>query len=555
MGHFFGFPAGIGLACAAVNAHALSRVTTGATEPARGKRVDRARPRRAQRREDRAQRPEPTPDPESEPESNEDSGGKRWKRVLAGAESLMMLAATAAAAAVLANAWETGQTDERVVAGVTLAGQDISGMTRAEVAAVAAEAGERTLDRALTLTAGPASTVTSARALGALPDASEAVEQALALGRSGDIIHDLRARAEARGGAVDLRIGMRFEQARALEQLLELAPAVDTMSLPTRLDLEARKVLPAERGTALLPYDSLSNVALGLAAGSDTIELAVAHKAPVDDVLVARLQAAGFELDALDVGVVLGSFSTPYSMEAKAADRTVNLKVGAAILDGHVILPGETFSFNEVVGARSAENGYRWAPGISGGQIIDVLGGGICQVASTVFGAAFFSGLEIVRARPHSRPSSYVDMGLDATVVWDTVDLEFRNDLDFPIVLHMNVSQGQVRAEILGPQRPYQVAFERSLVESMDYETVYRSDPKLLTGAEVVAQRGRRGFKLERVRKRYRGGEVVDEERWDLVYPATREIIRVGDNPAGVTPEAKKLPPLRDPVATMRIMQ
>jgi len=441
------------------------------------------------------------------------------------------------------------------VSGVTLAGEDIGGLTRAEVEAVAAEAGERTLDRALSLSAGPASTVISARALGALPDASEAVEQAFALGHSGDLVADLRARAEARAGAVDLRVGMRFEQSRALAELLALAPAVDTMSLPTRLDLETREVLPAERGTALLPYDSLSNVALGLAGGADSIELAIAHKPAVDDPLVERLRAAGFELDDLDIGVVLGSFSTPYSMEARAADRTVNLKVGAAILDGHVILPGETFSFNEVVGERSAENGYRYAPGISGGQIIDVLGGGICQVASTVFGSAFFAGLEIVRARPHSRPSSYVDMGLDATVVWDTIDLRFRNDFEFPIVLHMNVSQGQVRAEFLGPYRPFQVAFERSLVDSMDYETVYRADPDLRLGVEVVAQRGRRGFKLERVRKRYRGGEVVGEDSWELTYPATREIIRVGDNPDGEVPEDKPLPPLRDPVATMRIMQ
>nr|WP_255216583.1 VanW family protein [Pseudenhygromyxa sp. WMMC2535] len=320
------------------------------------------------------------------------------------------------------------------------------------------------------------------------------------------------------------------------------------MSLPTRLDLEARKVLPATPGTALLPYDSLSSVAVALAAGADEIELAVVHKPPVEDPL-------GLLAEHLDIGVVLGTFSTPYSLEARASDRTSNLKVGAAALDGHVLMPGETFSFNEVVGDRSPENGYRWAPGISGGQIIDVIGGGICQVASTIFGAGFFAGLEVVYARPHSRPSSYVDMGLDATVVWDSVDLVLRNPYDFPVVLHMTVSQGQVRGEVLGPKRPYQVAFERSLEESLPYETVERADPNLRVGTSVIAQRGMRGFKLERVRKLYEGGEVVSEDSWDLTYPATREIVRVGTNPEGEVPEDKSLPKLRDPAASMRIMQ
>ncbi|PRP90685.1 Vancomycin B-type resistance protein VanW [Enhygromyxa salina] len=464
-----------------------------------------------------------------------------------------MLAATATAAAVLAGAWETSQSAERTVPGLTLAGEEVGKLDRSGVEAEALAASERTLDRGMTLTAGPVSARTSARALGAVPDPEAVVEQALRYGRSGDLVSDLQARARARRGLVDLRVGMRFDERKALAQLVELAPAVDTMSLPTRLDLEARKVLPATHGTSLLPYDSLSSVAIGLASGVDHIELAVAPKPAVADPLAEQLAAEG--IDALDVGVVVGSFSTPYSMEARAADRTSNLKVGAAALDGYVLMPGETFSFNEVVGARSAENGYRWAPGISGGQIIDVLGGGICQISSTIFGAAFFAGLEVVRARPHSRPSGYVDMGLDVTVVWDTVDLVLRNPFEFPVVLHMTVSQGQVQAEILGPQRPYQVAFERSLVESMPFETVYRTDPSLLTGTEVVAQRGMRGFKLERVRKLYRGGEVESEQSWELRYPATREIIRVGTNPSGEVPEVKKLPPLRDPAASMRLMQ
>jgi hypothetical protein len=524
-----------------VNAHAALRSATSAEVA-----PSRSPSRKAARRAQTQASPEPAP-------QHGDKRRSPWHVVFAGLESVAMVAGLTAAAVMLAGAWDSGAGDDRTVPGLLLAGQDIGGLGRDEIEAKAIAVSEQTLDRSLTLRAGPVTTTTTARALGAVPSPDAVVEQALAYGHSGDFVADLRARAAARAGAVDLRVGMRFEAASALAELLELGPAVDTMSLPTRLDLEARKVLPATRGTALLPYDSLSNVAIGLAAGLDEIELAITHKPPVADPLADTLAQRG--LDALDVGVVLGSFSTPYSMEADHADRTFNLKVGAAKLDGHILMPGEEFSFNAVVGDRSPENGYRWAAGISGGQIIDSVGGGICQIASTVFGASFFAGLDIVHARPHSRPSNYVDMGLDATVVWDSVDMVLRNPFDFPVVLHMTVSQGQVKAEILGPQRPYQVAFERTLLEAKPYETVVRDDPRLRAGTRVVAQRGMRGFKVLRVRKLYRGGEVAREDSWELDYPATREIVRIGSNPNGEVPEQQSLPPLRDPAASMRLMQ
>ena len=273
----------------------------------------------------------------------------------------------------------------------------------------------------------------------------------------------------------------------------------------------------------------------------------------VKNMVTGSVAFAAYAAEGLDVSVVLGSFDTPYQMSD--GDRTHNLKVGAASLDGTVLMPHELFSFNEVVGPRTPEAGYRYATGIAAGQLVDTEGGGICQVSSTLFGAAFFAGLEIVRARPHSRPSSYVDMGLDSTVVYPDIDMKLRNPFDFPVVLHMTVSQGKVRAEVLGPRRPYQVAFERELKERLPYETVWRNDDRLRSGTESVAQRGMRGFKIERRRKLYQGGEVVATETWELSYPPTTEILRRGTNPAGEVPESKPATPLRDPAPQLRIVQ
>jgi vancomycin resistance protein YoaR len=352
----------------------------------------------------------------------------------------------------------------------------------------------------------------------------------------------------AQRGQIDLTVGHRFEESRALAQLVALAPEVDRPSLPTRLDLEARKVVPARRGAALLPHDSLSAIAVGLARGADRIDLVVQPKPSVNDPLSEVA-------DRLDVSIVLGSFDTPYSMDATERDRNHNLEVGSAGVNGAVIMPGERFSFNEHVGPRSAEAGYRYATGITSGELVDVLGGGICQVSSTLFGAAFFAGLEIVQARPHSRPSNYVDMGLDSTVVYPSIDLVLRNPYDFPIVFHMKVSQGKVRAEVLGPRRPYQILFERELQDMLPYKTIWREDGRLRAGTEDVVQGGRRGFKLQRRRKFYQSGEEVKTETAELSYPPTTEILRRGTNPAGEVPEPKKRIPLRDPAPALRIRQ
>src|SRR5690606_455283 len=231
------------LACEAVTVHVALR-TSGHAELAPSRSAKRSSQTR-RRRVEATRHSDGEPDREPAPEPPRRSS---WRTALAGAESLAMVAGAAAAAAILVGAWESTARDVRTVPGLTLAGVDIGNLTREDVEAAAAAATEQTLDRSLTLSAGPVSTTSTARALGAVPRPEAVVEQALAYGHSGDLIADLQARARARAGSVDLRVGMRFDERKALEQLLELGPAVDTMSLPTRLDLEARKVLPATRG-------------------------------------------------------------------------------------------------------------------------------------------------------------------------------------------------------------------------------------------------------------------------------------------------------------------
>jgi hypothetical protein len=190
-------------------------------------------------------------------------------------------------------------------------------------------------------------------------------------------------------------------------------------------------------------------------------------------------------------------------------------------------MPGETFDFNEVVGPRSEANGYRVAPVIAQGELVDGIGGGTCQIAGTLHGAAFFAGLDVVERKPHTRPSFYIKMGMDATVVYPTITLKLKNPFGFPIVFHETVADGVVRAEILGPKRSRDVTFVRRIDEVVPFVEKETPDPKVPVGKRVLAQRGIPGFKVTRYRIVRDGSSAVREHDTD-VYPPTTQIWHVG---------------------------
>jgi vancomycin resistance protein YoaR len=175
---------------------------------------------------------------------------------------------------------------------------------------------------------------------------------------------------------------------------------------------------------------------------------------------------------------VLGMFETPYDRSNKSEARTYNLRLAASKLDGTVLLPGEVFDFNRVVGPRDEANGYKVAPVIAEGELVDGIGGGTCQISGTLHGAAYFAGLEVVVRYAHTRPSSYIKLGLDATVVYPKINFRFRNPFDHPVVLHELVANGVVRAEILGPKVERTVTMIRRIEAATPYEQAQRNEPR-----------------------------------------------------------------------------
>jgi vancomycin resistance protein YoaR len=319
-------------------------------------------------------------------------------------------------------------------------------------------------------------------------------------------------------GPLPLPVPVSLNRDQALPALATLKDAIDRAPVDARLDLETRKLVPEANGRLLDVDATLLALDRALEAGATSARVVWSER---------PAKRTAKELDGVRFDAVLGWFETRYDRSEKYAARTFNLRIAASKLDGHVLLPGEIFDFNELVGPRDEANGYKVAPVIAEGEVVDGIGGGTCQISGTLHGASFFAGLGIVDRTPHTRPSAYIKLGLDATVVYPTIDLRLQNTFDFPVVLHETVKNGVVRAEILGPRRTRTVTLIRRILDAIPYEEVERPDKSLPSGTRVLAQRGVAGFKVRRYRI-VRDGPHAVRERWDDVYPPTTQIIRVG---------------------------
>ena len=144
---------------------------------------------------------------------------------------------------------------------------------------------------------------------------------------------------------------------------------------------------------------------------------------------------------------VLGECQTPHSREPR---RTANLQLACKMLNGVVVNPGETLSYNETVGERTTDRGFQPAPAYSGTVLVDSVGGGVCQVSSTLYYCTLLSDLEVVDRVNHGFPSNYIDYGMDATVNWGGPDFQFRNNTNYPIKIEAWEEDGFVKMRILG---------------------------------------------------------------------------------------------------------
>ena len=205
----------------------------------------------------------------------------------------------------------------------------------------------------------------------------------------------------------------------------------------------------------------------------------------------------------------LATFTTRY--DVSDVDRSTNLQIACQKINGKVILAGETFSYNQTLGPRTVAAGYKNGKIYSGGEVVDGIGGGICQISSTLYNAVLMANLQIVERRNHQFVTSYVPAGRDATVVYGVTDFKFKNTRQYPVRIVASAKNGIATVSIYGikEENEYTFSFNTKTIATIPYTTQYQEDASLTAGKEVIKQKGTNGLTTETYITKMLNGKVI----------------------------------------------
>ena len=251
--------------------------------------------------------------------------------------------------------------------------------------------------------------------------------------------------------------------------------------------------------------------------------------------------SVALSVESIQPEVTVASLSSQYGMIAYAvtnassssSNRLTNIALSLELINGTRLDPGETFSFNETVGERTTDRGFKVATAYSSGEVTEEVGGGICQVSTTLFNAAVKSDMEIVERHNHSLTVSYVDLGKDAAVDWGNKDLRFTNTGDEPVyIVCLLTDDKHVRIGFFGKLLPNgeSITVEGETTGTIGYETVYQPNLSFPSGYSEVTQRGRNGYTAVAYKIRWdaEGNQISSELLCSSTYRTTNEIIEYG---------------------------
>ena len=218
---------------------------------------------------------------------------------------------------------------------------------------------------------------------------------------------------------------------------------------------------------------------------------------------------------------------------SSSSNRIRNIQKAMDYINGKCLKPGEVFSFNDTVGRRTRERGFRVATAYSSGTVKEEVGGGICQVSTTLFNAAVKSDMQVVERHNHSLTVSYVDKGKDATVNWKSQDLKFKNTSDGDVYICCMLSKDKrVRVALFGRllENGESITVEAKTTKTIKYDTRYEANPLLAPGQSRVTEQGKNGYQAEAYKVRWDadGNQISKELLCKSVYKARDAIVQVG---------------------------
>ena len=346
--------------------------------------------------------------------------------------------------------------------------------------------------------------------------------QALAMnayqvGRRGNVLQKLQERYTAIYNSYHLPLTSHYDSNKLYTILANIAQTID-------LQPQNATIQVSGAGITINREVPGQKVDLAKAMADTASQLAVNINITVP-LLVAEISPSIVASDLEDIDGIIASYTTQFNDSDR--NRTQNIRLAAKSINEILIRANSTFSFNQQVGLRLAEYGYKEAPVFIDGKLVPDWGGGVCQVSSTLYNAVLLADLDIEERNSHYSPPGYVPLGQDATVADNLLDFKFKNTLDTNIYITSEVSGNQLIVNIIGKRS--NVPEIRIIAEQKALEPnhIVKLDSKLEFGREIVESSGQRGFIVTTYRVKYVNGSEVNRE-WlatDEFKPTDRVVI------------------------------
>lgn len=415
--------------------------------------------------------------------------------------------------------------DAAIAEGVYIGNVNVSGMTQTQAQSAVEEYVAGLMDTTFTLKGESGSVSMTAQDMGVTADVNTAVTEAVAVGRAGSLINRYKTTQDLKKKPIVLDMHLSVDKQATAQKLYKDSDQLSVAAVDNGLVREngAFQFVKGKEGVEVNIVDSVYAINDFLAGEWDGLNNEIEL---VTDVVEPR----GSEEELAQVKDLLGSFSTDFS--TSSAGRAKNVTNGCSKINGTILYPGEQFDMAATVSPFTQENGYELAGAYQNGTTVESFGGGICQVATTLYNAVIRAELDITMRFNHSMLVSYVQPSMDAAIAGDYKDLRFKNNLDAPIYIEGYCSGGIIYFNVYGKEtRPSnrEISFESETVSTTDPETKFNLDSSLAIGYWSVDQSAHTGcvaqlWKIVKVDGEQQSRDLFNKSN----YQASPKIITIG---------------------------
>ncbi|NLJ23860.1 MAG: hypothetical protein GX354_00380 [Firmicutes bacterium] len=412
---------------------------------------------------------------------------------------------------------------DTIASGVRVASLGVGGLSHREASLYLSEHLDKVIQRPVTIVYGSMQWDLIPSEIGITTDLETILMAAFRVGRRGNLLRKIADHYQSQIEGWEIPHLVSVDQEKLASLLRRIAVTANIPPMDARIVLtedDKIEIIPGYPGQKI-DVPQLAKEVMAAATRPNHREIVISPELVEPDFSTEDAYALGLHR-------CIAHFTTTF--DQRDINRASNIRLAASCLEGVLLKPGEIFSFNRQVGPRLGSDGYKPAPVIVDGELLPGIGGGVCQVSTTLYNTVLLAGLDVMTRSPHSLPIAYVPLGRDAAVAYDYMDLVFRNNASYGLLISARVDGDRLTVRIFS-NAPVDrsIELDSKIVKVLEPGLIRKIDPNLGPGIIVEEKKGRRGYEVQLWRVVKIGDRVVHRELVERsIYKAQDRVIRQG---------------------------